>query len=53
VRKATLVLHKWLRQNSADNLTYITDGMANIEMWEEKRKSGISLLQAVDAEKKR
>jgi hypothetical protein len=31
VTKAIFVLHNWLRQNSADRLTYITDGLAIIE----------------------
>jgi len=35
VTKAIFVLHNWLRQNSADRFTYITDGMTNIEVSEE------------------
>jgi len=51
--KTALLLHNLLRQNSTDRLTYlyITDGMANTEVWDEKKKSGIWLLQAVDTEK--
>ena len=41
---------KSLRKNSADRLTYITDGMANIDVC--KKKSCSLLLQAVDTEGK-
>jgi hypothetical protein len=29
------MLHKYLRQNSAGGHSFIIDGMANIEVWEE------------------
>lgn len=33
--KASLILHKCLRQNSATEPPYIIDGITNIEVWEE------------------
>ena len=35
VTKAILILHKYLRQNSAAGLPFIIDGIANIEVWDE------------------
>jgi len=35
VTKTSLFLHKYLRQNSAAELPFNIDGVANIEVWEE------------------
>jgi hypothetical protein len=35
VAKASIILHNYLRQNSAADLPFIIDGIANIEGWEE------------------
>jgi len=35
--KATYFLHNWLSKNSTAGLPYITDGMANVEVWEERK----------------
>ena len=48
-RKVIFALHNWLKHNAADKLTFITDGMANIQVLEEEENiSGSWLLQVLD-----
>jgi 6-phosphogluconate dehydrogenase (decarboxylating) len=48
VTKASFVLHKHLRPNSASELLFIIDRIANIEVWKKKSNICSWLLQGVD-----
>jgi predicted molibdopterin-dependent oxidoreductase YjgC len=49
VTKGSIILHKYLRQNSAAELPFIIDGIANIKSVERRKTiSGSWLLQILD-----